>query len=83
MGDCCIMHMKMDAAHIYYLKVALRGLLGYDHHSKVKLIYWLRGEMGDIDEAAAADLDDLEEGECSDDEDEPQIETQEHKNESL
>ena len=23
MGECCIMHMKMDAAHIYYLKVAL------------------------------------------------------------
>jgi len=36
--------------------------------------------MGDIDEAAAADLDDLEEGECSDDEDEPQIETQEEEN---
>ena len=24
MGKCCIYAMKMDAAHIYYLKVALR-----------------------------------------------------------
>ena len=27
MGKCRIMHMKMDAAHIYYLKVPLRGPL--------------------------------------------------------
>ena len=35
MGKCRIMHMKKDAAHIYYLKVALRGTLLNNKYARI------------------------------------------------
>ena len=44
MGSAAYMHMKMDAAHIYYLKVGLRGHICiidlHRNHLKIPLISW-------------------------------------------